>query len=75
MRAGESRGRKVISLRAGVDLHPMLFASETRTVEYQQDIIGVDATIEVWCREDEVEDIALGDEGPVEDLEAEAGEE
>ena len=47
----------------------MLFASETRTVEYHQDIIGVDATIEVWCREDEVEDIALEDEGPVEDLE------
>ncbi len=48
---------------------PTLFASETRTVEYHQDIIGVDATIEVWCREDEVEDIALEDEGPVEDLE------
>jgi hypothetical protein len=26
----------------------------------------VDATIVVWCREDEVEDIALDDAGPVE---------
>lgn len=32
--------------------------------EYQQDIIGVDTTIEVWCREDEVEDISLDDQEP-----------
>jgi hypothetical protein len=35
--------------------------------EYQQDIIGVDATIEVWCREDEVEDISLDNQEPVEE--------
>jgi len=35
--------------------------------EYQQDIIGVDATIVVWCREDEVEDISLDNQEPVED--------
>jgi hypothetical protein len=33
--------------------------------EYQQDIIGVDTAIEVWCREDEVEDIALEDAEPL----------
>jgi hypothetical protein len=32
--------------------------------EYQQDVIGVDTAIEVWCREDEVEDIALEDTEP-----------
>jgi hypothetical protein len=33
--------------------------------EYQQEVIGVDTVIEVWCRDDEVEDIALEDTEPV----------
>jgi hypothetical protein len=42
--------------------------------EYHQEIIAVDATIEVWCREDEVEDISLEESGPVDEPDGAADE-
>jgi hypothetical protein len=42
--------------------------------EYHQDVIGVDTAIEVWCREDEVEDIALEEPELVEETGGEPDE-
>jgi hypothetical protein len=33
--------------------------------EYHQDIIGVDATIEVWCTEEEVEETGIFEPEPI----------
>ena len=60
--------RRLYGFKNGQLISAVVMTKGSTIEEYHQDIIGVDATIEVWCREDEVEDIALEDEGPVEDL-------
>lgn len=56
--------RRLYGFKGGGLISAVVMTPGSTTGEYQQDIIGVDAIIEIWCREDEVEDIALGDSGP-----------
>jgi len=57
--------RRLYGFRHGQLISAVVMAPGSSVEEYHQDIIGVDATIEVWCTEEEVEDIALEDTEPV----------
>jgi hypothetical protein len=57
--------RRLYGFLNGQMISAVVMKPDSTIDEYHQDIIGVDTTIEVWCREDEVEDIALGDAEPV----------
>ena len=59
--------RRLYGFKNGQLISAVVMAPGSTIGEYQQDIIGVDATIVVWCREDEVEDISLDNQEPVED--------
>ena len=57
--------RRLYGFKNGQLISAVVMTPGSSIDEYRQDIIGVDATIVVWCREDEVEDIALEDTEPV----------
>lgn len=57
--------RRLYGFKNGHLISAVVMAPGSIPEEYQQDIIGVETTIEVWCREDEVEDISLDDQEPV----------
>jgi hypothetical protein len=57
--------RRLYGFKNGHLISAVVMTPGSTVGEYQQDIIGVDTAIEVWCREDEVEDIALEDAEPV----------
>jgi len=57
--------RRLYGFKNGQLISAVVMTPGSTVGEYQQDIIGVDTAIEVWCREDEVEDIALEDAEPV----------
>jgi Family of unknown function (DUF5804) len=57
--------RRLYGFKNGQLISAVVMTPGSATEEYRQDVIGVDTTIEVWCREDEVEDIALEDTGIV----------
>jgi len=59
--------RRLYGFKGGELISAVVMAPGSTTGEYQQDIIGVDAIIEIWCREDEVEDISLDDLEPAEE--------
>ena len=59
--------RRLYGFKNGQLISAVVMTPGSAIGEYQQDIIGVDATIVVWCREDEVEDISLDNQEPVED--------
>jgi hypothetical protein len=56
--------RRLYGFRNGHLISAVVMTPGSTINEYQQEVIGVDMAIEVWCREDEVEDIALEDAGP-----------
>jgi len=56
--------RRIYGFRMGHLESAVVMTPGSIPAEYQQDIIGVDTIIEVWCREDEVEDISLDDQEP-----------
>jgi len=56
--------RRLYGFRNGQLLSAVVMAPGSVIEDYRQDIIGVDTTIEVWCRQDEVEDISLDDQLP-----------
>jgi hypothetical protein len=56
--------RRLYGFQSGQLISAVVMSPGSVTEQYQQDIIGVDRTIEVWCREDEVEDISLEDVEP-----------
>ena len=56
--------RRLYGFKNGQLANAVVMSPGSVPEEYRQDIIGVDATIEVWCREDEVEDISLDDQEP-----------
>ncbi len=60
--------RRLYGFKNGQLVSAVVMSPGSVIEEYHQDIIGVDTAIEVWCREDEVEDIALEDQEPVEDM-------
>ncbi len=51
--------RRLYGFRNGQLISAVVMSAGSTVEEYHQDVIGVDTAIEVWCREDEVEDIAL----------------
>ena len=59
--------RRLYGFKNGQLISAVVMTPGSTIGEYRQDIIGVDATIEVWCREDEVEDISFDNQEPVED--------
>lgn len=59
--------RRLYGFKDGRLISAVVMSPGSVPEDYRQDIIGADATIEVWCREDEVEDIALEDAEPVAD--------
>jgi len=56
--------RRLYGFRNGHLISAVVMTPGSTVEEYQQEVIGVDTAIEVWCREDEVEDIALEDAEP-----------
>lgn len=56
--------RRLYGFKNGQLISAVVMSPGSVPEEYQQDIIGVDTTIEVWCREDEVEDVSLDDQEP-----------
>jgi len=62
---GAWKYRRLYGFKNGQLISAVVMTPGSTVGEYQQDIIGVDTAIEVWCREDEVEDIALEDAEPV----------
>jgi hypothetical protein len=63
--------RRLYGFKDGKLISAVVMSPGSVIGEYRQDIIGVDTAIEVWCREDEVEDITLEDKEP----EPDSGEE
>jgi hypothetical protein len=59
--------RRLYGFRSGHLISAVVMAPGSAVEEYQQDVIGVDTVIEVWCQKDEVEDISLEDVEPLED--------
>ena len=59
------KSRRLYGFRSGQLISAVVMTPGSSVHEYQQEVIGVDAVIEVWCRDDEVEDIALEDTEPV----------
>jgi hypothetical protein len=59
--------RRLYGFKNGQLISAVVMTPGSAVGEYHQEIIAVDAVIEVWCREDEVEDIALEDSGPVDE--------
>lgn len=58
------RFRRLYGFKNGQLISAVVMTPGSIPEEYQQEIIGVDTTIVVWCREDEVEDISLDDQEP-----------
>jgi hypothetical protein len=56
--------RRLYGFRNGQMVSAVVMSPGSVTEAYHQEIIGVDTVIEVWCREDEVEDISLDDIQP-----------
>jgi len=56
--------RRLYGFKDGRMISAVVMSPGAVPEEYRQDILGVDTTIEVWCREDEVEDISLDDQEP-----------
>ncbi len=61
---GSWKYRRLYGFKNGQLVSAVVMSPGSVADEYQQDIIGVDRTIIVWCREDEVEDISLEDREP-----------
>ena len=51
--------RRLYGFRHGQLISAVVMAPGSSVEEYHQDIIGVDATIEVWCTEEEVEETGI----------------
>lgn len=58
--------RRLYGFKDGSMASAVVMSPGSVVEEYRQDITGVDTTIEVWCRQDEVEDIILEDAVPEE---------
>lgn len=61
----EWQHRRLYGFKNGQLVSAVVMAPGSVIEEYRQDIIGADTTLEVWCREDEIEDISLDDQEPV----------
>jgi hypothetical protein len=59
--------RRLYGFKNGQLISAVVMTPGSSVGEYQQEFIGVDQAIEVWCREEEVEDISLEETGPVEE--------
>jgi hypothetical protein len=66
--------RRLYGFRNGQLISAVVMSAGSTVEEYHQDVIGVDTAIEVWCREDEVEDIALEEPELVEETGGEPDE-
>jgi Family of unknown function (DUF5804) len=64
--------RRLFGFRKGHLVSTVLMSPGSMTEEYHQEYIGADRTIEVWCREDELEE---GEPLPIEDSPLTPGEE
>jgi hypothetical protein len=64
--------RRLYGFSGGKLVSQVVMSPRSTVEEYHQEVIGVDTTIEVWCTEEEVEDI--GEPVPLEDAEGEPEE-
>jgi hypothetical protein len=64
------RYRRLYGFKNGQLISAVVMTPGSTVGEYQQDIIGVDTPIEVWCQQDEVEDISLEDVEPLEETDS-----
>ena len=56
--------RRLYGFRSGHLESAVVMSPGSVPEEYHQEILGVDRTLEVWCRDDEVEDVSLDDQEP-----------
>ncbi|OPY35369.1 MAG: hypothetical protein A4E35_02432 [Methanoregula sp. PtaU1.Bin051] len=66
--------RRLYGFRNGQMVSAVVMTPGSVIEDYRRDVIGADTAIEVWCREDEVEDIALEDQEPEESAGLKPGE-
>ena len=65
--------RRLYGFKNGKQVSTVIMSPGSTTDEYHQEYIGVDRTIEIWCTEDEVEDI--GEPVPLDESTGPEGEE
>jgi len=65
--------RRMYGFREGRMVQAIVMSAGSVTEDYKEEFTGADAIIEIWCREDEVEDISLEDAEPEEESGKEEG--